>query len=98
MYIGVGKTKGVEASVHGVEINTAKQLCNYLREHHSEVTRTPNELIHQVDKRKFHYLPHGSFLTEYPYETKALSGGIKPHYSFRARRKCAFVNFYKFKL
>ena len=61
-HIVVGKGKGVEASIRGVETNTAEQLCDYLGEHHSEVTRTQTELIHQVDKHKFHYLLHGSFL------------------------------------
>ena len=63
---GGGKTGAESAAVHGYEINTAFDLYMYPKEHHSQVTNSYHEALHQVDKRKFHYLPRGTFLAYHP--------------------------------
>ena len=63
---GGGKTGAERAALHGFEINTAFDLYNFLKQHHSTVTNSYHEALHQVDKREFHYFPRGTFLAFHP--------------------------------
>ena len=63
---GGGKTGAETAALHGFEINTAYDLYTFLKQHHSEVTNSYHEALHQVEKRKFHYFPCGTFLAYHP--------------------------------
>ena len=63
---GGGKTGAERAALHGFEINTAFDLYNFLKQHHSIVTNSYHEALHQVDKREFHYFPRGTFLAFHP--------------------------------
>ena len=63
---GGGKTGAESAALHGFEINTAFDLYNYLKQHHSQPTNSYHEALHQVDKREFHYFPRGTFLAYHP--------------------------------
>ena len=82
---GGGKTGAETAALHGFEINTAYDLYTFLKQHHSEVTNSYHEALHQVDKREFHYFPRGTFLAFHPRRPKALTA-IKPYYTFAVRR------------
>ena len=53
------KTGAESAAVHGSEINTAFDLYTSLKQHHSQVTNTYHEALHQVDNHEFHYFPVG---------------------------------------
>ena len=44
----LGKTKALVAATHGINIDTAQQLCEYLREHHSELSSEQHERLHEV--------------------------------------------------
>ena len=63
---GGGKTGAERAALHGFEINTAYDLYTFLKQHHSTVTNSYHEALHQVDKREFHYFPCGTFLAYHP--------------------------------
>ena len=63
---GGGKTGAEQAALHGFEINTAFDLYTFLKQHHSTVTNSYHEALHQVDKREFHYFPRGTFLAYQP--------------------------------
>ena len=65
---GGGKTGAERAALHGFEINTAYDLYTFLKQHHSTVTNSYHEALHQVDKRdlEFHYCLHGTFLAYHP--------------------------------
>ena len=63
---GGGKTGAERAALHGFEIITAFDLYNFLKRHHSTVTNSYHEALHQVDKREFHYFPRGTFLAFHP--------------------------------
>ena len=63
---GGGKTGAETAAIHGFEINTAFDLYTYLKQHHSQVTNSYHEALHQVDKHEFHYFPRGTFLAYHP--------------------------------
>ena len=63
---GGGKTGAERAALHGFEINTAFDLYTFLKQHHSTVTNSYHEALHQVDSREFHYFPRGTFLAYHP--------------------------------
>ena len=63
---GGGKTGAERAALRGFEINTAYDLYTCLKQHHSTVTNSYHEALHQVNKREFHYFPRGTFLAYHP--------------------------------
>ena len=83
--IGGDKTDASSASVHGKTIDTAYDLYLYLKEHHSTVSHTYHEALHQIDKREYHYFPRGTFLSYHPRIPKKLSA-VKPYYTFAVKR------------
>jgi len=83
--IGGDKTDASSASVHGKTIDTAYDLYLYLKEHHSTVSHTYHEALHQIDKREYHYFPRGTFLSYHPRTAKKLSA-VKPYYTFAVKR------------
>ena len=85
LVLGGDKTDASSASIHGKTIDTAYDLYLYLKQHHSTVTHTYHEALHQVDKREYHYFPRGTFLSYHPRIPKKLSA-VKPFYTFAVKR------------
>ena len=83
--LGGDKTDASSASIHGKTIDTAYDLYLYLKQHHSSVTHTYHEALHQIDKREYHYFPRGTFLSYHPRIPKKLSA-VKPYYTFAVKR------------
>ena len=82
---GGGKTGAETAAIHGFEINTAFDLYTYLKQHHSQVTNSYHEALHQVYKCDFHYFFVGhSWLT-------ILAGA----HVFFALNKCVCLSLHK---
>ena len=56
-----------------------------MKQHHSTVTHTYHEALHQIDKREYHYFPRGTFLSYHPRIPKKLAA-VKPYYTFAVKK------------
>ena len=75
-------------------MNTAYDLYSYLKQHHSTVTNSYHEALHQVDKREFHYFLCGTFLAYHPCRLSNLFSLLplqQPHHLFFISRPKAFA-------